>query len=289
MHMREKEMNFMFTLLRILGMTIGSTFCAIAINGFLVPHHLLSGGVSGIAILLNASFGVKIGLVVLVVNIPLFLVSYKKLDKDFTVYSFFNMFIFSMMLLLTADISQNVGVDDIILSAVFGGIINGVGMGITFKSKCSQGGTDIVATYVKKKWNTNLGTTLMLSNVVIVSLGSIVFGAEKAMYTLISMYVAYQVVDRIQIMLDKKKSIMIISDKSEEISNQIMAKVGRGVTFLQGEGGYSKTSQKVIYTIISSKELPRIIEIVDSVDECAFMSVNEATEVKGRGFKESYI
>lgn len=274
---------------RILGMILGNIFCALAINGFLVPHKLLSGGVGGIAILLNATTGIQIGLTVFLMNLPLFLVSYRKLDREFTLYSFINMMLFSFTLLFTSNIFRQFTVDDILLSAVFGGIFNGIGMGLTFKSRSSQGGTDIIAAFIKKKWNIKITNVLMGVNLVIVSIGGAAFGAERAMYTLIAMYVAYQVVDKVQLMFNNKLSVMIISQKSEELSSEIMDEIGRGVTFFKAEGAYSGSDQKVVYSIVNSSELQKLRTIVSRVDPNAFMSVNEATEVRGRGFKESLI
>ncbi|AHM57128.1 hypothetical protein EAL2_c18360 [Peptoclostridium acidaminophilum DSM 3953] len=274
---------------RILGMILGNIFCALAINGFLVPHKLLSGGVGGIAILLNATTGIQIGLTVFIMNLPIFLVAYRKLDREFTIYSFINMILFSLTLYFTSDVFSRFAVDDILLSAVFGGIFNGIGMGLTFKSRSSQGGTDIIGAFVKKKWSIKVTNVLMGANLVIVSIGGVAFGAERAMYTLMAMYVAYQVVDKVQLMFDNKLSVMIISPKSEELSSVIMDETGRGVTFFKAEGGYSGSDQKVIYSIVNSSELQTLRSIVSRIDSNAFMSVNEATEVRGRGFKESLI
>lgn len=279
----------MKSFLRIINLTLGSILCAVAINAFLAPNHLLSGGVGGISIILNYLFNINIGLVVFLVNIPLFLVAYKKLDKDFIGYSLITMIIYSSAIVLTSDIHKYIGVDDLMLSSIFGGVLNGIGMCITFRSKASQGGTDIIAALIKKKWNINLGTALMSVNLIIVGIGGGIFGVKKAMYTLIAMYVAYQVLDKIQMSFDVKKSAMVISDNAEEISKDIMSLMGRGVTFLQGEGAYSKDSKKVIYTIIRPIELPKLKEIVEKYDKDAFISVNEITEVQCKSFKEGLI
>ncbi|SHK26138.1 YitT family protein [Tepidibacter formicigenes] len=276
-------------LYRILSLSFGSLLCAISVNAYLAPNKLLSGGASGIAIILNNLFNINIGLIILLINIPLFMISYKKLDKDFIKYSLINMLIYSFIIGSTTDAYKYIGVNDLILSAIFGGVLNGIGMFIIFRNKGSQGGTDILAKLVKQKWDVNLGSALMGFNLVIVSTGGLVFGIKKAMYTLISMYVAYQVLDKIQDSIQVKKSAMVISDSSEEISKDIMNEMGRGVTFLQGEGGYSKDSKKVIYTIINPIELPKLKEIVEKYDEHAFISINETQEVRGRGFKQGFI
>lgn len=273
----------------VMGLIWGSIFSAVAINGFLAPNKMLSGGTSGMAILLNAITQVDIGIWVFGLNIPLFILSFMKLDKKFTISSFINMFIFSAVLILTSSINQYITISDPVLVAVFGGALNGLGMGVTFRIGASQGGTDIIAMYLKKKFNIPLSTTLMSINVVIVSLGGFLFGAKPAMYTLISMYVAYQVVDKVQVMMDKKKSVMIISNKYDEISKDIMNKqiIGRGVTLLSAKGAYSNSDQMVIYSIVTSSQMPKLKEIVLKYDPKAFISVNDISEIKGKGFRET--
>lgn len=262
---------------------------ALGINGFIVPNQLLGGGLGGIAIMLNYLFDLNIGVMIFVLNLPLFFMAYKKLDREFAVSTFINMFIFSFIMTATTGINVHIGINDPVLVAIFGGILTGVGMGITFRNKSSQGGLDIVAAYCKRKYGINVGSALMATNLVIVGIGGMLFGLDKAMYTLISMYVAYGVVDKVQQYREIKKSIMIISNSPNEIGHEIMAKMNRGVTFLDGKGAYTKDSKQVIYTIVNSNEIKAIKEIVESYDKEAFLSINEVDEVKGNGFKERFL
>ncbi|QIB28189.1 YitT family protein [Caloranaerobacter azorensis] len=270
---------------KIVFILLGNLFCSIAFNGFFVPNHLLSGGVGGISIMIHFLTNLPIGLIIFIINIPIFIIGAKIIDKKFTAYSFISMLTLSFLLELTRGIDQLIMMDDILLAAIFGGILNGLGMGLLFRNRTSQGGLDIIAAIFKKKYNINIGTGLMGFNTIIIALSSVLFGLKPAMYTLIALYTAYKIVDKVQEGLDTKKNVIIISDKSQELGEAIQKKLQRGVTFLKGEGGYTKNNKNVIYCIVTSTQVGKLKEIVEEVDPSAFMTINNIQEVKGRGFK----
>lgn len=265
---------------------LGGLLCSIAFNGFFIPAKLLSGGVGGISILAQYLTGVSSGIFVFVINIPIFIIGFKHLDRDFIFFSFISMFVLSFLLTVTSKINQHFVIDDILLSAVFGGIFNGIGMGLMFRNRTCQGGLDIIAAILKRKYNLNIGTGLMMVNTVIISLSSILLGYKSAMYTIISMYIAYQVLDKVQVGFNVKKNVVIVSDKDKEVSLAIIEQLGRGVTFLKGSGAYTKQDKNVIYCIVTSKEVAKLKDILDEIDPSAFLIINNIIEVKGRGFKE---
>lgn len=279
----------MKSLQRILALTIGSSFCAVAIGAFLAPLNLLSGGLGGIAIILNKFYGLNIGLLVFLMNIPLFLVAWKKLSREFVAYSLINMTIFSTLLGFAGYLAPYIKLEDTLLAAIIGGVLNGIGMGLTFRGRGSQGGLDIIAALIRKKWDIPLGNALMGANLVIVAVGGAVFGIQNAFYTLIAMYVGYQFLDKIQSIFETKKKVVIISEAAEDISQEIMNSIGRSVTFLQGQGAYSRNEQKVIYSIVSPRELSQLKQIIDKHDKKAFISIDEISEVRGHGFQERFI
>lgn len=265
---------------------LGNLLCAIAFNAFFIPSNLLSGGVGGIAILIQYLTGISAGIAVFVINIPLFIVGFKKIDKNFLFYAFISMFVLSTLLTLTRDISNVFTIDDILLSAVFGGIFNGIGMGLMFRHRTCQGGLDIVAIILKNKYNINIGTGLMAVNTVIISLSSILLGYKSAMYTLISMYIGYQVLDKVQFGFNVKKNVVIVSDKEEELADAIIKQINRGVTFLEGMGAFTREKKRVLYCIMTSNEIARLKVIIDEIDPAAFLTINDVVEVKGKGFKD---
>lgn len=262
----------------------GELFCALAVTFFFIPHRLLSGGIGGIAIMIQYLTGYSSGIFILLINIPLFVLGFRKLSKQFMIFTFIstNMLSFFLMGLDYLDIAFHV--EDILLSAVFGGVLNGIGMGILFRNATSQGGLDILAMIARKEWNMNIGSALMAMNFIIVTFASVLFGLEKGMYTLIAMYIAYQCVDKVIIGVDVKKQIIIISNKSIEIANVIMVDPHRGVTLLQGKGAYTNNPKEVIYCVANNRQVVRIKQIVDELDPRAFMSISDMVEVSGKGF-----
>lgn len=283
---KKGEKDFKLILKRLFFIFLANILCAIAFNGFLIPGKLLSGGVGGIGIMVQYLTNISSGIVIFVINIPIFLVAVKMVDRDFAIYCFISMVLLSTLLTFTRDISKYIPIEDVLLRGVFGGVINGVGMGLLFRNRSSQGGFDIIAVILKRKYNMNLGSALMMFNTVIVGIASILFGLDKALYTLISMYIGYQVVDKVQTGFSNKKNVIIVSEKPQEIADEIITSLKRGVTFLDGTGGYSEENKKVIYCIIVSKEVVKIKNIIDEIDPTAFLIVTDVVEVKGTGFKE---
>nr|WP_300002126.1 YitT family protein [Tissierella sp.] len=271
---------------RLLFIFLANILCTLAFNGFLVPAKLLSGGVGGLAIMIQYLTGISSGIIVFVINIPIFLVGAKMVDKDFAIYGFISMIMFSILLTLTDGIAKYILIEDVVLRAIFGGVINGAGMGLLFRNRSSQGGLDIVAAVLKRKYNMNIGSALMMLNSVIIAMASILFGLDKGLYTLLSMYIAYQVLDKVQIGFSNKKNIVIVSDKPEEIAQEILVSLKRGVTYLDGMGAYSKENKHIIYCIIISKEVVTVKNIIDKIDPTAFLIITDVVEVKGSGFKQ---
>ncbi|MGO1469940.1 MAG: YitT family protein, partial [Tissierella sp.] len=181
---KKGEKDFKLILKRLFFIFLANILCAIAFNGFLIPGKLLSGGVGGIGIMVQYLTNISSGIVIFVINIPIFLVAVKMVDRDFAIYCFISMVLLSTLLTFTRDISKYIPIEDVLLRGVFGGVINGVGMGLLFRNRSSQGGFDIIAVILKRKYNMNLGSALMMFNTVIVGIASILFGLDKALYTL---------------------------------------------------------------------------------------------------------
>lgn len=264
---------------------LGNLLCAIAFNVFFIPSKLLSGGIGGIGIMIQYLTGLPSGISVFIINLPIFIIGIRLVDKEFVTYAFISMFVFSFLLTVTNRLGEYIVIDDVLLGAVFGAVFNGTGMGLMFRNRTCQGGLDIVATILKKKYNVNIGTGLMMVNTVIVTIASLLFGYKSAMYTLIAMYIGYQILDKVQIGFNMKKNILIVSDKSEELANALIEHLNRSVTFLEGMGGYKKENKKVIYCIVTSNEVVKVKSIVEEIDPKAFLTINDIVEVKGSSFK----
>lgn len=270
--------------LMLLMIITGSAIGGISFNVFLIPHKLLSGGVSGIALILNYIFGFNPGVLIFVFNIPIFIAGYRFVDKEFILLSLVGMTAFSVSIDLFSFLRNIVYIDDVLLSCLYGGVLNGIGMGIVFRNRASQGGIDIVAVIVKKYFSINLGRTSLIINFIIVTIASLFYGLNLAMYTLVSMYVASTVLDKVQQGFGSSKSIMIITDNEQEVADTILQKLGRGVTYLEGEGAYTGNRKRVIYCIVAPWQLARLKQIVHDLDREAFMAVSDTAEVLGHGF-----
>ena len=275
--------------LRYTVIVIGMLVACVGINGFLRQAHLLSGGVTGIAAIINYTTDINIGLLTFLINIPIFVLGFIFLEKDFCITSLINMVLFSVLLGITQNIGNYIPIDDILLQSVFGGILSGVGSGMVFRTKSSQGGTDIIGAILKFKRNIPVKDTVLAANLIIVSVGGVIFGMNLALYTLIGFYVSASAMSFVKDAMTYEKSVMVISKESELIAKEIMSTLVRGVTFLEAEGAYTKEKKRIIYCIVLSKEIPKIKEIALKYDQKAFISVNDVTEVKGRGFKEKYL
>jgi uncharacterized membrane-anchored protein YitT (DUF2179 family) len=245
----------------------------------------LSGGVGGLAIIIQYLTALPAGISVFLINIPIFVIGSKMIDREFAIYGFISMLVLSFLLTITNGIGKYFIIDDILLASVFGGVFNGIGMGLMFRNRVSQGGFDIIAAILRKKYNINIGSGLMAVNTVIISLSSLLFGYKSAMYTLMAMYIGYKILDKVQTGFNVKKNIIIVSEKSEELAQAIITKLHRGVTFLEGIGGYTNEDKKVIYCIVTSRETATLKNIVEEIDPSAFFTINDVVEVKGSGFK----
>ena len=264
---------------------LGDLICSFAVVKFLVPAGLLSGGLGGIGLMIEYLTGLPTGVSVFVLNLPMMIVGAFFLNKKFMTYAFLSTFIYSFILIAMRQIPINFKLENNMLYAVFGGFINGLGMGVLFKHGACQGGLDILATIFKTKLNVNIGSSLMAINAIIIGIASYIFSLERGLLTIVSMYVAYKMLDKIQMGFGDTKQIMIVTSKQREVTDRILSDLHRGVTLLHGEGAFTHKQQNVVYCIVSTRQVVTIKRILDEVDPTAFLIISEAYEVKGRGFK----
>ncbi|VBB06570.1 uncharacterised membrane protein yitt [Lucifera butyrica] len=263
---------------------LGCLISSASIDLFLVPHHLLSGGVSGIAMIFYFLFGLPIGVQIFLMNIPLLFASYKLLGKDFTIRTVYGAIIFSVAVDALQFLSSYSPLDDPLLAGLAGGVISGIGSGIIFRANGSGGGLDIVAAIVKKYYSFNFGAVGFAVNCVLMLIAAVLFGLKPAFLTLISMFVGANVTDKVVEGFNRKKTVFIVSYNTEQIVEAILKEVGRGVTILNGEGAFTRQEKQVIFVVVSLTQIAKIKLLVQGADPCAFMIVSDAAEVMGRGF-----
>lgn len=270
---------------RIIFILFGSLISAVGINVFIVPHKLISGGVSGIALILQYLFNFPAGYTIILMNIPLFIWSLREVDKEFTALSILGTIALSVFLVVTKDIVHTVLVKDIFLSCIYGGVLIGAGLGIIFSNHASTGGTDIISVIVKRKRNIDVGKISFMINLVVVGIGAALFSIETGLYTIVTIYVTGIIIDKVLKGFGQRKLLLIVSDKEELIIEKIKIELERGATVLYGEGSYTREKKGVIYCVVSLRELPRIKKFINEIDTNAFTSIIDTSEVHGKGFK----
>lgn len=264
----------------LLLISAGSVICAIAIKGILVPKQFLAGGVTGLALLVHYVFAsLPIGFLYFLLNIPLFVIGWMFVGRRFFWYSLAGMIIFSAVIFWPYPVFP---VEDMILNALAAGIITGIGSGMILRSLGSAGGLDILSVILFKRFSIRPGTTVMTFHAVMLFLALFRLPMERVLYTLIYFFINGYVVNLVVIGLSQRKAIMIISPRWKEISQQIMEKLQRGVTIVQGSGGYSGQQLHILYSVIPLTELSRFKEMIRKIDPGAFVVVTETLEVMGK-------
>lgn len=260
---------------------LGSVLCAVAVNGILIHHKFLSGGFTGVALIIHYLVpALPLGMLYFLLNVPVFVLGWKFVGPRFFVYSIAGMLIYSAAVQF---IHLSLPVHDKLLSALLAGLISGVGSGIILRSRGSAGGTDILSVILLKLFSFRLGNTSLGFNIIILGTAVLLFPLEKTLYTLIYIYVATHVLNLVVAGLSQRKSVMIISPHWERISRDVMYRIRRGVTISNATGGFSGKEMKVLYTVITFRELPRLKRIVRETDPNAFVVVTETLEVMGEG------
>lgn len=273
--------------IRLFTVLFGSLLYAISVNMFITPHKLIAGGVAGVALILQYVTKISSGYFVFIINIPLFIIGIRELDKEFGIYSLIGMISMSIFLVITKDITNVYVMKDVFLSSLCGGALCGIGMGIIFRSKASEGGTDIISIIVRKRYGLKISTITFIINLIIVAAGGFLGTVEIAIYTIISMYIKSMVLDKVIEGLDKKKLLFVITKDPEGVKNIILTKLGRGVTFLHGEGAYTGEDKKIVYSVMSSKQLARCRILINTIDPKAVITIMDVSEVEGKGFKKA--
>ena len=265
---------------------IGCIIASLGVNLFLTHAKLLSGGATGVALIFQYLTGVQAGIVVFIINLPLFLISYKQLSKSFTLYSAIGMVSLSLALIITKPLSALIKVDDILLYCIYGGVLCGAGYGLVFLRNGSTGGTDIITMLIRKKYSSfEIGKLGFILNCIIVIVGAIIFGIPKALYTLLSIFVQGVVLDRVLRGLNSRKLMLIITNESQAIINFVIKDMHRGVTSIPIEGEYTHKKAKMLYCIVTTREMLSLKNEIYTVDPMAFITIMDTSEVKGKGFK----
>ncbi len=280
-----KKESAVSIILAYIKIVAGAMLYAVGFQFFMYPHAIITGGVTGIAMIINYLTKLPVGVLTIIINIPLFAVSWKKFGLSFMARSLVGMLLSSAMVDVLAMFPVNI-TQQPLLAAIFGGLIKGLGLGLIASANGTTGGVDIVAKFLRVKYqHINFGTLVMLLDIVVVLLFVVIFGKyESAMYAMITMFIVSKVVDFVLYGAVNSKVCYIISDASDEIQRAITERLKRGVTLLNGVGAYSGTEKEVILCVIKQQQIVDLRKVIKEFDESAFVIISDSREVFGNGF-----
>ena len=270
--------------LDFLMMTVGACIAAFAIEEFLVPCTILDGGVIGIGIMINNLTAVPFWLLTLLLNLPFLLFGATRLGKGFILKSAYSMAVFSLFAALFEPL-VNV-TEDALLAVCFGGLLLGIGVGLVIRFGGCLDGTETVAILLNRRHKLPVGKVVLAFNVVIYAVAGMLFGLDRAMYSLLTYFITSRLLDAVETGFEQTKAAMIITNDAEEIAALIFSRLGRTVTLMEGEGLVSG-KKVVMYCVLTRFELRELKAIIDEVDASAFVAVSDVSEIIGNHIKRT--
>lgn len=265
------------------GVLLGVFITAVGLSWFLIPSKIAAGGVSGLATVIYYLFNFPVGLTMLALNIPLFLASFKILGLRFGAKTIFGAATLSLMVDLLNEWAFPL-TSDPILACVYGGVISGIGLGITFRFGGSTGGTDMAAQILARYFPISVGQALLVVDGFVIILAGLVFGPELALYALVSVFISTKTIDIVQEGQSYAKAAFIIANDPHTIGNIIMESLGRGATLIQAKGMFTGLGRDMLFVIVSRSEIAKLKQIVSEIDQRAFVVIADVSEVLGEGF-----
>ena len=270
--------NFLSFLL----ITLGATLAALALEIFLVPNNIIDGGIIGISIMISYITKAKLSILTFVLNIPFLILGYKQLGKSFLIKAAYAMLVFSILLEQFKPVPELT--NDILLATVFGGLLLGIGVGFVIKFGACLDGTEVVAILINKKTSFSVGQVVMFLNFFIYSTSGLLFGWDRALYSILTYFITFKIIDMVSEGFEQAKAAMIITNHGEEIANSIYKHLGRTVTMLEGEGLISG-KKVVLYAVVTRIEIPELKRIVAADDYSAFVTITDVNEIVGKHIK----
>ena len=275
-------------LLTYLQIVVGAALYAAGFQFFLYPNAISTGGLTGVAMIINFFSGLPVGVMTIVMNIPLFIFSWKRFGLNFIIASLVGTVLSSVFVDLFAQTTLEV-THEPLLGAIYGGIIKGFGLGLVYRTGATTGGVDIVAKFLRRRYqHINFSTFILGLDVVVITAFAVLFKRyDSAMYAIICMYIASKVIDLVLYGAVNSKVCYIITDRHNEIKDALVNRLHRGVTYLHGEGAWSHQEKNVILCVIKQSQIVELKHLIREMDDNAFVIVSDSREVFGKGF--SYI
>lgn len=255
----------------------GNVLCASAINGILIPQHFVTGGITGISLIIHKFIpSINLAWIYVIFNVPLFVLAWMAVGRRFFFYSILGTLSLAISI---AFIHPTIHLDDKMLNALLAGLILGAGTGLCLRSSGSQGGMDILSVMLLKRFSISIGNTILSVNFIVLLLISISYSIEAVLYTLSVIFVSSKVINLVVSGLSQRKTVFIISSQWEKISQEILKDIRRGVTIIKGEGGYTGNEEHILYSVITITEIGQLKRLVYNIDPAAFMVISDTLEV----------
>jgi uncharacterized membrane-anchored protein YitT (DUF2179 family) len=264
----------------------GSLIFSVGINYFTIPNLLSEGGIIGLTIIVHYLFDWSPGIVNFIFNIVLVLLGYKFLEKRAILYTLFSIFSCSLFMYITEETGKRL-TEDTLLAAIFAGLLVGGGLGVIFRAGGTSGGTTILAKLANQFLGWSMGKGILFIDIIVVAGSVFIIGLSKAMYTLIAVYIGAKAIDFIVEGLEEKAAVFIISNSPEMVLQRITSKMSRGITVLEGRGGYTGDNKEVLYIVINRQEIVQLKKVINEIDDHAYVTVHHVQEVIGKGYKAS--
>ena len=265
-------------ILKFIFLTLGAIVAAWALEEFLVPNRIIDGGILGISIMCHTLFNYKLGIFTFFLNLPFLFLAWKKMGKLFV---FSTLYAVSVLSIFVTLFHGNQVTNDLTLASIFGGVILGFGVGLVLRNQGSLDGTEIIAIKLSKRLGFSIGEIIMFFNVFIFLAAGFLYGWRQAMYSILTYFIAYKVIDIVIEGLNEAKSVSIVTDHWEEIGQKIMSNMDVSVTYIEAEGGFSRVKKRIVFCVISRLEIMNLKKITLEIDPTAFIAIENVHEVEG--------
>ena len=270
--------------LSFFAITVGAVLAAFSLEEFLIPSTILDGGITGVSIILNQLFGKGISIFIIVLNIPFFLLGLRQLGWRFLVKGIYGIVLFSVMLEVFRDLPQVTS--EPLLGVVFGGVTLGAGVGTVLRYGGCLDGTEIVAMLISKKTDFSVGQIIFGINIVIYAIAGVLFGWDRALYSLLTYFISFKVIDMVEEGMEQAKAVIIITNEAKSIADTLYKNLGRTCTLVEGEGLVSG-KKTVLYCVVTRIEISEVKRIVRQSDESAFVTISDVSEIVGAHIKRT--
>ena len=276
--------NSIKNIISIVMITIGAIIASFALECFLIPNTILDGGVTGISMIISKLSGIPISIFTMILNIPLIYIGYKNMGKTFLFKSIYSIIIYSFSLYYFSHIEAMTS--QMLLATVYGGIFLGAGAGLVIRYGGCVDGSESIAILISKKHPISVGQIILAFNLIIYSVAGLIFGLDRALYSLLTYFITFKVIDFISEGLEQAKAAMIITDHGKELTKEIYKRLGRTTTKLHGEGLISG-NKEILYCVLTRIEVAELRRIADETDESAFITITDVSEIIGNHIKST--